>query len=268
MRFLLYQNPTREESRALAQTLQAHLTALGQEVCSPDAPESADMVVVLGGDGTLLHAVRTWYILQKPFWLVNCGRLGYLSDCEKENVDLALEKILRGDYRLDMRTQIGGVFADGRQVTALNEMLFHRGACVHALRIEVWVNDNLALNYRGDGLIVSTASGSTAYNLSAGGPVLMPEMELLALTPICAQTLSVGSMVISAHDAVSVSWRMGYREGMDEWPDLTCDGQQKFRLPLEGKLDVQPLPRIALVRTQDADFYGRLQHRMHLNADV
>ena len=157
---------------------------------------------------------------------------------------------------------------NGQRVAALNEFLFHRGACVHTLQISVEVNGSLALRFRGDGLIVCTPSGSTAYNLSAGGPVLMPEMELLTLTPICAQSLSAVPIVVSSHDRVDISWRMGSREGMDGWPDLTADGQEKLLLPLEGSMTIsEPMPPIILLRTQDGDFYGRLQHRMHWNAE-
>ena len=266
MRFLLYPNPTNAESCALAQTLEARLRALGHDACRAD--EAADMVAVLGGDGTVLRAVRTWHGLNKPFWLVNCGHLGYLSDCAAQEALPALEQILSGNYRLEYRTHLSGMLMGEQQVTALNELLFHRGTCVHTMQITVHVNGSLALKYRGDGLIVCTPSGSTAYNLSAGGPVLMPEMELLALTPICAQTLSVAPIVVSAHDRIRIAWHMGQREGMHEWPDLTADGQQKYVLPLDGTLEINaPLSRIALVRTRDANFYGRLQHRMHWDAE-
>ena len=263
MRFWLYPNPTSAEAQALAGLLADRL----QDRIAPSA-EDADAVIVLGGDGTLLRAVRALDTVNKPFWVVNCGHLGYLSDCGRADALPALEKILQNKFRLEYRTQIGGTLMNGRRVAALNEFLFHRGACVHALQISVEVNGSLALRYRGDGLIICTPSGSTAYNLSAGGPVLMPEMELLALTPICAQALSAAPIVVSAHDRVIVSWRMASREGMDEWPDLTADGTDKLLLPLEGSMEIAgSLPPVALVRTQDADFYGRLQHRMHWNAE-
>lgn len=259
MQFWLYPNPTSNEARELADHLAGRL---GERLAK--SPQSADVVIVLGGDGTVLRAVRALNTVSKPLWAVNCGHLGYLTDCGREDADQGLEQILRGDYRLEYRTQIGGILMRGKKVTALNELLFHRGACMHTLQITVQVNGSLALRYRGDGLIICTPSGSTAYNLSAGGPVLMPEMELLTLTPICAQTLSAAPIVVSAHDRVSVSWRMAYHEGSEEWPDLTADGQEKNLLPLEGSLEIgEPMPRVALVRTRDADFYGRLQRRMH-----
>ena len=263
MQFWLYPNPTSSEARALADTLAGRLQ---DQVAA--TPEDANIVIVLGGDGTLLRAARALHMVNKPFWVVNCGHLGYLSDCDKADALPALEKILQSEFHLEYRTQIGGTLMNGQRVAALNEFLFHRGACVHTLQISVEVNGSLALRFRGDGLIVCTPSGSTAYNLSAGGPVLMPEMELLTLTPICAQSLSAVPIVVSSHDRVDISWRMGSREGMDGWPDLTADGQEKLLLPLEGSMTIsEPMPPIILLRTQDGDFYGRLQHRMHWNAE-
>ena len=263
MQFWIYPNPISEEARELAARLAARLRdSLAEK------PDLADVVIVLGGDGTMLRAVRALNNVNKPFWVVNCGHLGYLSDCGRDEAMRCLDQILQGDYRLEYRVQIGGVLMNEKRITALNELLFHRGACVHALQITVHVNGSLALRYRGDGLIICTPSGSTAYNLSAGGPVLMPEMELLTLTPICSQSLSTVPIVVSSHDRLNVSWRMAYREGEEEWPDLTADGQEKHLLPLEGELEIrEPMPPVALVRTRDVDFYARLQHRMHWNAE-
>ncbi|MBR1607042.1 MAG: NAD(+)/NADH kinase [Clostridia bacterium] len=267
MQFLMYPNPASEEARALSARLAQRLLREGQQVCAADQPELADIAVVLGGDGTVLRAIRTLQA-EKPIWAVNCGHLGYLTDCQKENAMKALDKILQSEFHLEYRTRLGGTLMNGTRVSALNEILFHRGACVHTLEMEVSVNGSLALRYRGDGLILCTPSGSTAYNLSAGGPVLMPEMELMALTPICAQSLSAVPIVVSSHDHVAVRWYMSNRDGQEERPDLTMDGQEKYLLPLEGTLDLNgELPPVALVRTEENDFYRRLQHRMHWHAE-
>lgn len=268
MKFLMYPNPASEEARALSAMLAQRLLREGQQVCAADQPEMADIIVVLGGDGTVLRTVRALYPVSKPIWAINCGHLGYLTDCRKENALQALDKILQSEFHLEYRTMLGGVLMNGTRVSALNELLFHRGACVHTLEIEVSVNGSLAQRYRGDGLILCTPSGSTAYNLSAGGPVLMPEMELMVLTPICAQSLSAVPIVISSHDHVTVCWHMSSRDGSEERPDLTADGQEKYLLPLDGTLDLSDdLPPVALVRTEENDFYRRLQHRMHWNAE-
>ena len=267
MRFLLYPNTTSDPALALAEALKAQLLAAGQEICVLDTPQQADMTAVLGGDGTVLRAVKALKGCSAPFWAVNCGHLGYLSDCPAAEASQALARILAGAYRLEYRTALHGTMTGDKSLHALNELLFHRGACGHALQLEVLVNGGLALKYRGDGLLVTTPTGSTAYNLSAGGPVLMPEMELLALTPICPQALSAVPMVVSARDSVRVLWRMEQYSGEADVPLLTADGEEKIPLPLQGEAGLGGAQRrIALVRTRDADFYGRLQHRMNWNA--
>ena len=263
MRFWLYANPISSEACLLGDRLSHILAAQLAET-----PQEADMIVILGGDGTMLRAVRIPGTEGKPFWGINCGHLGYLTDCDKEKAPQVLESILQGAFRLEYRVRIGGTLSDGQPLSALNELLLHRGVCVHTLLIQVHVNGNLALRYRGDGLIVCTPSGSTAYNLSAGGPVLLPEMDALVLTPICPQALSAVPLVVSAHDTVRVSWQMNQREGEGMQPDLTADGIEKYLLPGQGALEIGgPVQRVALVRTQDACFYQRLQHRMHWDAE-
>ena len=214
MRFWLYPNPTSAEARALADTLAQRL---GDQLA--EKPEDANVVIVLGGDGTMLRAVRALNTVNKPFWVVNCGHLGYLSDCGREEALDGLERILQSDFHLEYRAQIGGTLMTGRRVTALNELLFHRGACMHTLQIDVHVNGSLAQHYRGDGLIVCTPSGSTAYNLSAGGPVLTPDSGCFSLTPICAHTPGTAPIVVPDRDTYLVSITDTGRDSADVLAD-------------------------------------------------
>ena len=268
MRFLMYPNPASAEASSLSAALTQQLLQKGQQVCAADQPELADMAVVMGGDGTVLRAIRILRPVTKPIWSINCGHLGYLTDCPKEQALGALTKILKNEFHLEHRFQLSGKLMNGTKVSALNEILFHRGACMHALSIEVLVNGTLALKYRGDGLLLCTPSGSTAYNLSAGGPVLMPQLELIALTPICAQSLSATPIVVSAHDVVQVKWRINADDKQEDLPNLVTDGLERYLLPWVGSLELNSnMPPIQLVRTQENDFYNRLQHRMHWNAE-
>ena len=250
VRFLIYSNPDSSEARCFSGILEQMLQRKGQQIAARELPETADVIAVLGGDGTVLRAVRAFQRYGKPIWAVNCGHLGYLTDCSRE------EAGLKGEIK------------EGNRITAMNELLLHRGACVHALSIEVLVNGSTALKYRGDGLIICTPSGSTAYNLSAGGPVLMPEMKMMALTPICPQSVTAVPIVISSRDTVRISWYVSGCEDSREKPDLTADGQEQLLLPLEGSLSVKELkPQLAFIRTRKGDFYGRLQQRMHWNLE-
>ena len=159
---------------------------------------------------------------------------------------------------------VGGMLQRSRRLAALNELIFHRGECAHGLYVEVRVNGSLAMRYRGDGLVVCTPSGSTAYNLSAGGPLLMPEMDMLCLTPICAQALSAAPMVVSARDEIGIAWRMNDCEGAS--PCVTADAMEKLALDPEGEAVLTAMPdRVSLVRTQSESFCERLQKRMRWN---
>ena len=266
--FLIYSNPASSEARCFSGILEQMLQRKGQQIAARELPETADVIAVLGGDGTVLRAVRAFQRYGKPIWAVNCGHLGYLTDCSREEAGQALDRIIKSDYTLEYRTRLKGEIKEGNRITAMNELLLHRGACVHALSIEVLVNGSTALKYRGDGLIICTPSGSTAYNLSAGGPVLMPEMKMMALTPICPQSVTAVPIVISSRDTVRISWYVSGCEDSREKPDLTADGQEQLLLPLEGSLSVKELkPQLAFIRTRKGDFYGRLQQRMHWNLE-
>ncbi len=264
VRFLFFSNPQSEGAAELQTRLAEWLTRHGQQLCRENEAEEADLMIVLGGDGTVLRAVHRYQQLKKPIWAVNCGHLGYMSDCVPEQAEAGLHRILAGKYRLEKRCMVGGVLQKSQRLAALNELIFHRGECAHGLYVEVRVNGSLAMRYRGDGLVVCTPSGSTAYNLSAGGPLLMPEMDMLCLTPICAQALSAAPMVVSARDEIGIAWRMNDGEGA--CPCVTADAMEKLALDHEGEAALSARPvRISLVRTQDESFCERLQKRMRWN---
>lgn len=264
VRFLFFINSQSREAEAVRDSLAEELVRRGQTLCGEDMAEQADVIVVLGGDGTVLRAVHRWQALHKPFWAVNCGHLGYLSDCGPEQAAEGIRRILEGEYRLEERCVLDGTLQGTHRMRALNELIFHRGECAHGLYIEARVNGSLAMRYRGDGLVVCTPSGSTAYNLSAGGPLLMPEMDLLCLTPICAQALSAAPIVASARDEICISWRMNDCEGAH--PCVTADALEKMTLENAGEAVLHAMSeRVSLLRTQCGHFCERLQQRMRWN---
>lgn len=266
MRFAIFANPQSAEALLNADKLQQMLSDHGQMVCPAAESENADVIATFGGDGTVLRAVKRFGELHKPFWAINCGHLGYLSDCLPKQMEAGLHTILNGKERLEYRCLIGGTISVSRKLTALNEIIFHRGGCAHGLQVQVRVNGSLVLRYRGDGLIVCTPSGSTAYNLSAGGPLLMPEMDLVSLTPICGQAFSAVPIVVSAHDTIEVAWYMSGGSQTEERPYLMADGLEKITLENNGSAVFSgPAKRIALIKTHETNFCDRLQARMHWN---
>ncbi len=200
----------------------------------------ADLLVVLGGDGTVLAVARALGERATPILAVNLGRLGFLTDIAPEDAESVLAAALRGEFalqtraRLDVqRTRAGGAKPAALQV--LNDAVFTKGApLARMIELEVRVEGALVTIYRSDGLIVATPTGSTAYNLSAGGPLVAPDLPAIVLTPICPHTLSQRPLVLPDHVRIEVRLRSG------EEATLTFDGQESEAL---GPRDVVELVR-------------------------
>lgn len=189
-----------------------------------------DLAVSLGGDGTMLYAARTWGLNGVPIFGVNMGHLGFLAETEPEELEASLVDILRGNYKLEKRLALKvSVERGGRQaaeVTALNEVVVNRGSLSRLINIDVRGQSFGRWSFRADGLIVATPTGSTAYNLSAGGPVVFPTLQALLLTPICPFTVNSRPLILPAEHPVQI-----LIDGQDKDLRLTADGQ--ISLPLE-----------------------------------
>ena len=267
MKFLLYPNRSNPSALALCERAGHFLQQNGHTVLLAAGADGADMLLVFGGDGTLLRAVHELRV-SCPVWCVNCGHLGYLTDCEYSQAEALLPRLVRGEYHLEKRMLMRGAMNDQTAFSALNEIVLHRGAYQHALYLHLYVNDQLAMRLHGDGLIVSTPTGSTAYNLSAGGPVMMPEARLLAVTPICAHAPSGAPMVVSAQDTVCVQWLPAYDTHEADMPYLVVDGLQRATLHPRDSVTLRcGEESIWLVRTGDEAFCQRLQGKLRMTGE-
>lgn len=186
-----------------------------------------DFAIVVGGDGTLLHSARELVDSGVPLLGINLGRLGFLVDISPEHMCDMLGSILDGEYeqeeRILLRCDIGSQPAQ----LALNDVVLHKWNIARMIEYETWVNDNFVGAQRSDGLIVSTPTGSTAYALSGGGPLLSPELEAIALVPICPHTLSNRPIVVHSRSLIRIRVS-GKTES--EHVRLTCDGQSILKL--------------------------------------
>ncbi len=181
-----------------------------------------DYVVVIGGDGTLLGIAAKCAEYDIPILAINLGTLGYLANVEKDEIFVALEKFMKKDFKLDKRTMIEAIVESDETKTtniALNDFVITKGLLSKIVCLDIYVNgDKLGL-FRGDGLIISTPTGSTAYNLSAGGPILIPRSKAVAITPICSQT-PFFPIVLSDYNEIQIE--VTYRSATDV--ALSCDG--------------------------------------------
>lgn len=181
----------------------------GEEKEEAFAPgEEPELVIVLGGDGTMLRAARDFMGVNVPLLGVNLGSLGYLTEVEKESVIPTLDKVLKGEYEIEERMMLEGTFlkqgVNAGQVRALNDILILKQNPFSAIGLNIYVNGKFLKDYNADGVIISTPTGSTGYNLSAGGPIVEPGADLLVLTPVSPHTLVARSIILSPKDEITI----------------------------------------------------------------
>jgi len=189
-----------------------------------------DLVIVLGGDGSILDAARRIYPHQIPLLGINLGHLGFLTRVESGRLDQALDDLSAGSYRFEDRMMLKAVvLRDGtccKELFSLNELVVAKETAVQLIRLETWIDDEYFTTYPADGLIVTTATGSTAYSLSAGGPILDPRLQAILITPLCAHSLYARPVVLSEMAQIKVILNANHTN-----ISLTADGQ--FTIPLE-----------------------------------
>lgn len=224
--------------------------------------KQCDFVIVLGGDGTLLGAARQILWLQTPILGINMGHLGFITEVEKNDIYICLEKILNKQYKLEDRMMLEAVvIKEEKKVETfycLNDVGITRGTLTRMVKLKTFVNDSYIDTYYGDGLLVSTPTGSTAYSLSAGGPIISPDVKVILLTPVCPHSLSSRSLVVSDEDTIKI-------EIIDNYQDvhLTADGQQGYKLRNGDRVIIKKAPFFAkLIKVSNRNFYDVLRTKL------
>ncbi|SEP58609.1 NAD+ kinase [Lachnospiraceae bacterium RM5] len=171
-------------------------------------PVDTNLILAIGGDGTLIQASRDLRSLDIPLIGMNMGHLGYLTEIEINNLDACIKKLLEEDYKIESRIMLEGeVYRDGKCIysdIALNDIVIGRDNSLKVINFELDVNGKFLNRYNADGVIISTPTGSTAYNLSAGGPIIEPNTNIVSVTPICSHTLNNRSIILSANSDIEV----------------------------------------------------------------
>ena len=184
-----------------------------------------DLAIVVGGDGTLLNAARSLVDFQVPILGVNLGRLGFLTDVSPSEISLRLEEILSGQFREERRSLLHAeIVRNTRAVTqadALNDVVVHKRDVARMIEVDTFLDGQFVNAYRADGLIIATPTGSTAYSLSGGGPIIHPELETVVLVPICPHTLTNRPIVVNGNREIEVL----VNESNTTHTQVTCDGQ-------------------------------------------
>jgi len=228
----------------------------------------ADLAVVVGGDGTLLNAGRTLAPAAVPIVGVNAGRLGFMVDIAPADVRGALDEILKGRFVRETRLMLSAVIRSGRKTRgpflAINDVVVRNQAAVRMLEFETWLDDEFISLHRADGLIVATPTGSTAYALSGGGPVMHPGLEALAVVPICPHTLSDRPVVIGADRAVRVV--LGGARGTRAM--CTADGQDNVSVGVGDSVEITRAGHVLeLIHPKNYRYFNILRNKLHWGRD-
>lgn len=223
-----------------------------------------DLAIVVGGDGTLLNAARSLVDFQVPILGVNLGRLGFLVDVSPEEIEHRLDEILTGHHRKDQRSLLhADIVRDGQpiaQADALNDVVVHKSEVARMIEVEAFLNGRFITAYRADGLIIATPTGSTAYALSGGGPIIHPALETVLLVPICPHTLTQRPLVLSAEGVVELHVGSGNTTDML----VTCDGQTSLEIRPDDVIRIRKKRRkLRLIHPPDYDPFEILRAKLH-----
>ena len=231
-----------------------------------DMPEDIECVLVLGGDGTLLQTARDTVGLGIPLLGINLGTLGFLAEVEKSGITDALDHLMQDSYELmDRMLLSGSVIRDGKELLkahALNDIVVNRCGHLMVLNYEVLVNGQLLCHYKADGMILASPTGSTGYNMSAGGPIVEPGARLMVMTPICPHTLNTRSIILSPEDQVEIVIAEG-RDGQAQQAEVNFDGGQAQMLTTGDRIRVHQSEQVVrLLHINKVSFLQMLHKKM------
>lgn len=225
--------------------------------------QRCDLAIVVGGDGTMLGAARSLAETGTPLLGINLGRLGFLTDISPDEIHERLSEILAGQYDEELRSLLHAeVIRDEKVIhagNALNDVVIHKWDIARMIELDTTINDRFIYSLRADGLIISTPTGSTAYALSGGGPILEPNLPAFILVPICPHTLSNRPVVVDENASIDLTVR---GSGTDQ-AQITCDGQTNYSLLPGDRIQIQRLPhQLRLIHPTGHDHFNTMRKKL------
>ena len=226
--------------------------------------KKVDIVVVFGGDGTLLNAARKYLNYDIPILGINMGNVGFLTDISTDNFEKTIKEVLNGNYKIEERNLVSAKFGNNH-LYGLNEVVIHSGAYAQLMRYRLNVNDKVVYEQRSDGLIIATPTGSTAYALSAGGPIIHPSLDVWTILPMLPQSLSSRPFVISTDEKVE----MDLFDGPNENAKICVDGQDDIDIPYGEKILISKMEKtLKLVHPNDNDFFEACREKLGWSLNI
>ncbi|NOY67675.1 MAG: NAD(+) kinase [Gammaproteobacteria bacterium] len=229
-----------------------------------DLGKQCDLVIVIGGDGTMLSAARTLCEYEVPLVGINLGRLGFLADISPSEAEDRLREILKGEYEVEERVLLSAsIERNNKEIArcnALNDVVVHKWEVAHMIETDTYINGDFVHTHRSDGIITSTPTGSTAYALSGGGPIIQPGLEALVIVPICPHTLSNRPIAIKADSKIKITLsNTGRHKGQ-----VTCDGRMLHELEIGDEVFIETNEhRLKLLHPKGHDYFQILRAKLH-----
>lgn len=283
--FLIYTNKHKDKELTTTKRIQSYLESKGctvklkvkesdwkaeadsvAEEEATDIPLDVDCMIVLGGDGTVLQAARETKKILVPIIGVNLGTVGYMTEIELSGMEESLDRLIRDDYKKERRMMLNGKVscADGTvsEGWALNDIVISRSGSLQIIEFNIYVNGQLLNHYKADGMIVTTPTGSTGYNLSAGGPLVEPKARLITLTPICPHSLNQRSIILSPEDEIVIEIPGG-REGKSQTVEANFDGSHKVTMSTGDRIRIVQSEKITeFIQLNQVSFLEVLHRKM------
>ncbi len=272
MNFLIAPTPFKPEAMAVAEAIVNILhkknvqvfaedeTAEKLRISSDFSPKDLDFIVTCGGDGTILQFARKYVKTSKaPIVGVNLGRLGFLADIHFERAEQRLEELILGKYTVEKRLILQTSLPNGKSFLTINDAVVHRGMNRSLIELKISINGNYLNTFKTDGYIVATPTGATAYSLAAGGPLILPTQDVIALTPICPHTLSNRPLVTSGKDHLMIEYVSSLKP-----VDVTIDGIERYTLHPGECITIKASSKpLQMVSFPDQDYFTVLRQKLH-----
>lgn len=273
--FMIVTNRTKDIDLQVTEQIQQYLLTQGadcilydraEEIPESFLTEKLECAIVLGGDGTILHAITPLVYHDIPILGVNMGTVGFLAGVELDDLMEALDALLSNQYYLDERTMLeGNVYREGQKIfqgVGVNDIAISRSGFSRIIRFKVWANGELVDRYGADGMVLATPTGSTGYNLSAGGPVVSPHSDVMIITPVSPHSLSSRSIVVAGSEKVMIEVEQIGKNHMEE-AFVTFDGQHGTRLRGKDRIEIRRSElKTKLVKVRNTSFYEILRNKM------
>jgi len=274
-RFYVITNHLKDGNKEIATRIQAYVESRGAICLFPnyenghwviqkDIKDKIDCVIVIGGDGTLIQASRKLVTVGVPILGVNLGTLGYLTEVEVRNIEDAIARLIANEYTVEKRMMLYGKIGTHKREVALNDIVVARRGHLRIMELNIYVNGEFLNSYQADGVIISTPTGSTAYSLSAGGPIIEPTASMILLTPICSHALNKSSIVFSAGDEITIE--VGKNRDSSDGVAVSFDGLEGATLNVGETITIRRARETTkLIKLSNTSFLEILREKMKGN---